>query len=256
MTSRRLFSLVFATLVACGGAKPPAPPAPSTPTTTGATATATVPQAPTKGDAVLPLWPEVKKGKLPNGLTYYILQHDKPRSARVPVARGQRGLGARGRRSARPRALRRAHGVQRDASGSRRPTIVNYLEKIGMRFGADLNAYTTSTRPSISSRSRPTSRSSSARASTSCATGPATSRYDPAEVDKERGVVLEEWRLGRGAHAAAVRQAGEGPVPRLALRRPPDDRPAGDHQEGAARHAAPLLQGLVPPRPDGGDRRR
>jgi zinc protease len=56
-----------------------------------------------------------------------------------------------------------------------------------------------STIPSTSSRSRPTTRRSSARGSTSCTTGPANVSYGPAEVDKERGVVKEEWRLGRGA---------------------------------------------------------
>src|SRR5262249_37588525 len=32
--------------------------------------------------------------------------------------------------------------------------------------------------------------------------------YDPVEVDKERGVVLEEWRLGRGAEQRLVRKGG------------------------------------------------
>ena len=38
------------------------------------------------------------------------------------------------------------------------------------------------------------------------------------EIDKERGVVMEEWRLGRGADERMQRQAVPGHLPRLALR--------------------------------------
>jgi len=65
--SRWLASLLVV-LVACGGAKPteaprPAPVAEAHPT-------------PSADDAVLPLWPQVTHGTLPNGLTYYILKQN------------------------------------------------------------------------------------------------------------------------------------------------------------------------------------
>ena len=32
----------------------------------------------TGNNAPLPLWPEVKRGKLSNGLTYYVMKHKQP----------------------------------------------------------------------------------------------------------------------------------------------------------------------------------
>ena len=196
---KRLLLVGLAAVVGCGSSAPNvasrlAPPA--------ATASAAVsahgePQAPE--DAPLALWPEVRKGTLANGLTYYILQHHKPEkraflwlavnAGSVQEDDDQRGL---------------AHFDEHMAfNGTRRfpkQDIVNYLEKIGMRFGADLNAYTTwdqtvyqlevpTDDPSFLPRGLDILHDWSSDVS-----------YDPVEVDKERGVVLEEWRLGRGAN--------------------------------------------------------
>ena len=79
--------------------------------------------------------------------------------------------------------------------------IVNYIEKIGMTFGADLNAYTSfdetvyqltvpTDKPDVMLKGLDILRDWAGDVS-----------FDPDEVDKERGVVLEEWRLGRGAFA-------------------------------------------------------
>src|SRR6185503_5036514 len=126
-------------LVACGGSKPrtdvPAPPA-------GA-AEATPPSAaPLDPDSVpLALWPEVHKGTLPNGLTYYVLHHEKPekrammwlavKAGSVDEDDDQRGL---------------AHFDEHMAfNGTKhfpKNELINYLQSIGMRFGADLNANT------------------------------------------------------------------------------------------------------------------
>ena len=202
MTSRRLLTLALATIVACGGSKP------STKTGTGGTGTGSstvTAGTPTGGgapatvdDAVLPLWPKVKKGTLPNGLTYYILKHGKPENRAflwLAVNAGsiledddQRGL---------------AHFDEHMAfNGTKRfpkAEIVNYLEKIGMRFGADLNAYTNfdetvyqlevpTDKPEFVGKGLDILRDWAGGVS-----------YDKTEVEKERGVVLEEWRLGRGA---------------------------------------------------------
>jgi zinc protease len=79
--------------------------------------------------------------------------------------------------------------------------LVSYLESIGMQFGADLNAYT-GFDETVYMLTVPTD------------TGVALSRgfdilddwahrqtIDGDEVQKERGVVIEEWRLGQGAGA-------------------------------------------------------
>jgi zinc protease len=195
MLSRRLVTLAVATLVACGGSKPT-----TTTGTGGGSGTVTTPTgggAPVSPDA-LPLWPQVKKGVLPNGLTYYILKHGKPENRAflwLAVNAGavledddQNGL---------------AHFDEHMAfNGTKRfpkAAIVNYLEKIGMRFGADLNAETTAD-STVYQLEVPTDKPEFVGTGLDILrdwAGDVT--YDPAEVEKERGVVLEEWRLGRGA---------------------------------------------------------
>jgi zinc protease len=194
--SRRL-AVLLAALIACGGSQPKtAPPPPPPPPPVDVAKPAPPPSDP---DAVpLPLWPEVHQGKLSNGLTYFIMKHGKPEhramlwlavnAGSVQEDDDQRGL---------------AHFDEHMAfNGTKRfpkNELVNYLEKIGMRFGADLNAYTTwdqtvyqlevpTDKPEFVGKGLDILRDWAGDVS-----------YDPVEVDKERGVVLEEWRLGRGA---------------------------------------------------------
>jgi len=190
-------SLALAALVACGGGKPTPTSPPTGGDTTGSGVTTTTTPPPASGD-VLPLWPKVKKGVLPNGLTYYILKHGKPEQRAflwLAVNAGsiledddQKGL---------------AHFDEHMAfNGTKRfpkAAIVNYLETIGMRFGADLNAYTNFDE-TVYQLEVPTDKPEFVGKGLDILrdwAGDIT--FDPQEVEKERGVVLEEWRLGRGA---------------------------------------------------------
>jgi zinc protease len=195
-----LLALVAA---ACsGGAKPPAIGPDHGVSVAAAGSASAQPPVPTPTlsgeDAVLALWPEVKHGTLPNGLTYYILKHGKPEKRAflwLAVNAGavledddQRGL---------------AHFDEHMAfNGTKRfpkAEIVNYLEKIGMRFGADLNART-SFDDTVYELEVPTDDKVFLGKGLDILHDWASDvSYDPAEVDKERGVVKEEWRLGRGA---------------------------------------------------------
>jgi zinc protease len=195
--SKRLLILLF---IACGGSSgKPAKPAPVNPVGPATTAPTTSQAAPADPDsAPLPLWSELRKGKLPNGLTYYVLRHQKPEkrallwlavnAGSVQEDDDQRGL---------------AHFDEHMAfNGTKRfpkDALVNYLQSIGMRFGADLNAYTSwdetvyqlevpSDKPEYMTKGLDILRDWSHDVT-----------YDPTEVGKERGVVKEEWRLGRGA---------------------------------------------------------
>jgi zinc protease len=191
--------VAFAT-AACGGSRPPAAPAAPTAAAPTGPAAAPVPATPSPGgeDAVLPLWPEIRHGVLPNGLTYYVLKHAKPEkraflwlavnAGAVQEDDDQRGL---------------AHFDEHMAfNGTRRfpkADIVNYLEKIGMRFGADLNART-GFDDTVYELEVPTDHKEFlAKGFDILHDWAGDVTYDPAEVDKERGVVKEEWRLGRGA---------------------------------------------------------
>jgi len=186
-------------VAACGGGARSQPTGPDRAGAAAAPAAAvSATPTPAGEDAVLPLWPEVKRGTLPNGLTYYVLKHGKPENrgflwlavnaGSVQEDDDQRGL---------------AHFDEHMAfNGTKRfpkAEIVNYLERIGMRFGADLNARTSfddtvyelevpTDDPAFVGKGLDILRDWAGDAS-----------YDPAEVDKERGVVKEEWRLGRGA---------------------------------------------------------
>jgi zinc protease len=189
---RLLFALSFA-IVSCGSPPDSKLPDPAT------SATNTPPKL--KLDALdepLPLDARITKGKLDNGLVYYILPHKKPeKRAQVWLAVNagsvledddQRGL---------------AHFVEHMGfNGTKRfpkHELVDFLEKSGIRFGADLNAYT-SFDETVYTLQVPTDKPELLTKSISVLRDWADGiSFDPMEVEKERGVVLEEWRLGRGA---------------------------------------------------------
>lgn len=201
MTRSRIACAALALVVVACGAKPPAPaPERTIGVATAGTAAqrSPAPAAPSGDDAPLPLWPEVKHGVLPNGLTYYVLKHGKPEhraflwlavnAGAVQEDDDQRGL---------------AHFDEHMAfNGTRRfpeAEIVNYLEKIGMRFGADLNART-GFDDTVYELEVPTDdKAFLAKGFDILHDWAGDVSYAPGEVDKERGVVKEEWRLGRGA---------------------------------------------------------
>ncbi|HKP75206.1 MAG TPA: pitrilysin family protein, partial [Longimicrobiaceae bacterium] len=148
----------------------------------------------------LPRDTSVVIGRLPNGLTYYVRRNAEPphrAELRLVVNVGsvledddQRGL---------------AHVVEHMAfNGTRRfaaHQIVDFLESVGMRFGPDVNAYT-SFDETVYMLSLPTDTAGVLDRGLDILEDWATGiAFDTAEVRKERGVVIEEWRLGRGAGA-------------------------------------------------------
>jgi zinc protease len=148
----------------------------------------------------LPVDSAVKIGTLPNGLRYYIRVNRKPEKRaelRLVVNAGsvledadQRGL---------------AHMVEHMAfNGTKnfeKQEIVNYIESIGMQFGADLNAYT-SFDETVYMLTVPTDTGQAlAKAFQILEDWAHQVTFDTTEINKERGVVIEEWRLGLGADA-------------------------------------------------------
>jgi zinc protease len=142
--------------------------------------------------------PNVRIGRLPNGLTYYIRENRKPEARaelRLAINAGsvledekQRGL---------------AHVVEHMAfNGTEhfaKQDLVHYLESIGMRFGADVNAYT-SFDETVYMLTVPTDTGKALETGIQILEDWAHRQtFEPEEVNKERGVVIEEWRLGQGA---------------------------------------------------------
>jgi zinc protease len=175
-----------------------APPAPA-PAAAPPKAAPPIAEAPTDPlDEPLPLDARVKKGRLDNGLTYYVLPHRKPENrAQIWLAVNtgsvmedddQRGL---------------AHFVEHMCfNGTKRfpkQSLIDFVEKSGVRFGADLNAYT-SFDETVYMLQVPTDKPEVVGKGLNVLRDWADGvTFDPEEVEKERGVVLEEWRLGRGA---------------------------------------------------------
>src|SRR6267142_440112 len=148
----------------------------------------------------MPTDPQITMGKFQNGMSYYIRANKKPEKRaelRLVVKAGsiledddQQGL---------------AHLVEHMAfNGTKnfpKQDIVSFIESLGMRFGADLNAYT-SFDETVYMLTVPTDKPETMdKAMLILEDWAHNLSFDPVEIDKERGVVMEEWRLGRGAGA-------------------------------------------------------
>ena len=146
----------------------------------------------------VPLDPAVRLGTLENGFTYYIRKNSKPESraemrlvvnvGSVVEKENERGI---------------AHFCEHMAfNGTEhfpKHELVSTLQSMGVVFGPDLNAFTSMDR-TVYHLTIPTDKEGLLD------TGILVMRdwagrvsYEDAEIDNERGVVKEEWRLGRGA---------------------------------------------------------
>ena len=156
---------------------------------------------------LIPIDSAVKIGRLKNGLIYYIRKNQEPRNRaelRLVVNAGsvlendnQLGL---------------AHFTEHMAfNGTRhfqKNDLISFLEKSGVKFGADLNAHTNFDEtvyqlslPTDSSRLKGDSSTLFEKGFLILEDWAHALSFNDQEIDKERGVVIEEWRLGRGANA-------------------------------------------------------
>ena len=150
--------------------------------------------------APMPVDPELMQGQFPNGLQYFIRANKKPEKRaelRLVVKAGsiledddQQGL---------------AHFVEHMAFDGTthfpKKEITDFIQSIGMRFGADLNAGT-SFDETIYQLTIPTDKPETIeRALLVMEDWAHNVSFDPQEFEKERNVVTEEWRLRRGADA-------------------------------------------------------
>lgn len=153
----------------------------------------------------LPVDPKVRIGTLPNGIHYYIRKNLKPEKRaelRLVVNAGsilenndQLGL---------------AHFVEHTAFNGTthfaKNDLVKYLQSIGVRFGADLNAYT-SFDETVYILPVPTDTARLVEQAFTILEDWAHGQvFDSTEVINERAVVREEWRLGKGASDRMLHQ--------------------------------------------------
>jgi zinc protease len=149
-------------------------------------------------NAIIPIDSAVTKGKFDNGFTYYIKTNKKPENraylwlvvnaGSVLEDEDQQGL---------------AHFVEHMAfNGTKnfaKHELIDYLESIGMQFGPEVNAYT-GFDETVYMLEVPTDSTEYIEKGFQILEDWAHQiSFEPEEIDKERGVIIEEWRLGRGA---------------------------------------------------------
>ena len=150
--------------------------------------------------AIVPVDPRITVGTLPNGLRYYVRRNQQPQGRaelRLVVNAGsileeddQRGL---------------AHFVEHMCfNGTRhfpKQDVIAFLQSTGIRFGAHINA-NTSFDQTVYQLQIPTDNATVIDRSLLILEDWAHAvSFEPDEIEKERGVILEEWRVGLGAGA-------------------------------------------------------
>ncbi len=149
-------------------------------------------------EAPMPLDPLITVGELENGLRYWIRENS------YPEKRAELRLVVRvGSMQEDDDQLGLAHFVEHMAfNGTKnfpKMELVKALESFGMRFGAHVNA-STSFDETIYFLRIPTDRQDIIDTAFQILEDWSHSlAFDDEEIDKERGVVIEEWRLGLGA---------------------------------------------------------
>jgi zinc protease len=147
----------------------------------------------------LPLSPDVKLGKLSNGLTYFIRKNSRPEQRaemRLVVNAGsiledddQQGL-----------AHFTEHMGFNGTAHFKKNELVSFLQTMGIKFGADLNAYTTFDETVYILQIPLDKKENLDKGLTVLEDWAGSMAFESSEIDKERGVVLEESRLGKGAN--------------------------------------------------------
>jgi zinc protease len=148
----------------------------------------------------MPMDAQIKTGTLPNGLRYYVRANQRPQKRaelRLGVNAGslvedddQRGV---------------AHFVEHMAFNGTRNfpgnDLVRFMQSLGMSLGPDVNATTTFDQTVYSLRLPTDNPAVIDRALQVLQDWAHAVTFDDAEIDQERAVIVEEWRLRRGAAA-------------------------------------------------------
>ncbi|MBB3222466.1 M16 family metallopeptidase [Pseudoduganella umbonata] len=152
---------------------------------------------PAPGDT-LPVAPHVKVGKLPNGLTYYIQRNGRPEKRlelRLVVKAGsilededQLGL-----------AHFTEHMAFNGSTHFKRHELVSYLQSIGVKFGRDLNAYTSFDQTVYMLPIPTDSKEAVEKGFLVLEDWASGITFNDEDIESERGIVLEELRMGKGA---------------------------------------------------------
>lgn len=147
----------------------------------------------------IPTDPSVRIGKLENGLTYYI-KHNKLPENRADFYIAQKVGSIQEKPEQRGLAHFLEHMCFNGTTHFPGNTLIEYLESIGVKFGENLNAYTSIDETVYNISNVPVTREGAIDSCLLILHDWSNSLLlDEKEIDSERGVIQEEWRTRMNA---------------------------------------------------------
>lgn len=155
--------------------------------------------------------PAVRSGRLPNGLTYYIRHNETPANS-VDFFIAQRAGSVNEEENQRGLAHFLEHMCFNGTEHFPGNSLISWLESVGVRFGANLNAYTSTDETVYNISKVPAARPSTLD---SCVMILSDWSHRlllrPEDIDAERGVIVNEWRQ----RSSATNRMLERALPRI-----------------------------------------
>ena len=149
----------------------------------------------------VPMDPDVKKGKLDNGLTYYVRKNAYPEK-RVNFYIAQKVGSIQEEEAQRGLAHFLEHMCFNGTQNFPGNGVIRYCESLGVQFGSDLNAYTSIDQTVYRICNVPSARQSALDSCLLIIHDWANALLlEGSEIDKERGVIHEEWRFRTDAQS-------------------------------------------------------
>ncbi len=146
----------------------------------------------------LPIDKDVRIGKLPNGLTYYIRHNNLPEN-RANFYIAQKVGAVQEEESQRGLAHFLEHMCFNGTNNFPGDALTKFCERIGVKFGQNLNAYTSTDETVYNIDDVPVTESNVDSCLLILHDWADGLTLDPQEIDKERGVIHEEWRMRSSA---------------------------------------------------------
>ena len=156
-------------------------------------------------DSKLPIDSKVTIGTLKNGIKYYVRSNNEPenraeltlviKAGSILEDEDQQGL-----------AHMCEHMAFNGTTNFKKHEIIEFLESIGMKFGPEVNAYTSFDETVYGIKIPLDSVVYLDKGLLVLHDWASEVSFEAEEIDKERGVIHEEWRMGQGAQDRMMRQ--------------------------------------------------
>ncbi len=157
----------------------------------------------------LPLDPKIRYGVLENGLTYYIRHNQEPKErAEFHIAQNVGAILEEDHQDGLAHFLE--HMAFNGTKNFPGKGIINYFEQQGVKFGYDINAYTSLDETVYRLSNVPTTRAGIIDSALLVMHDWSSFiALQEEEIDNERGVIREEWRTGNNAQRRMWRKSNE-----------------------------------------------